>query len=306
MRDRRRNHGSRKLLIAVALGPICAAAADLPVREVTSQATRAYPLAAFRDGYMFWLDKATVQLFAPQGYAAFARVLNLPGGASPWSDSLAVDSDGSIAIAVSYKARQAGAILLLDKNGLDTGFIDTGRYLPSNLSFGEDHSLWSFGSQSGPEDYQMVRRYNADRKETGRNLARSLFPNGLDPGAPAWQEQHIVAARDKVGLLAYSGQFGYMREWVELDLNGNLLRRVPITKPGLAEFAFTSDGHLYWRKEWRSGRLSVLSTTTPDWLDAGPSPFMHLMGADGDLLVYSKGLSPVDLHWFAQPTSKGP
>lgn len=317
MCDRRRNRSGRKLLIAVALGPICAAAADLPVREVTSQATRVanIPNPGFQRGYMYFLDRDTVRLYAPQGDPAFVRVLNIPSCATSWAMGLAIDSDGSVAIAVSCDNAQSGGIVLLDQNGLDTAFINTGRWLPSNLCYGEDHSLWSFGYQhdaANPgkmdsQDYMMVRHYSADHKETGRYLARSLFPKGLEPGMPGQWHSRIMLSHEKVGLLAYAGELGSSVEWVELDLNGNLLRRVPITVHGVAEFAFTTGGRLYWKKSQRSDQLLVLNTTTPDWLDAGPSPLFHLIGADGDLLVYSKGgEGPVDLHWFAQPTSKGP
>ncbi len=319
MGDRRRNHGSRKLLIAVALGPFCAAAADLPIHEVTSLAARVggVPVPAFQRGYLYWLDHDTVRLYSPQGYPAFVKVLSVPAGTTPSTDGLAVDSDGSVAVSVSYTTSSgyAGGIVFLDKNGLDTGFIDTGLYAPSSLSYGEDHSLWSFGwqrdaaSPARPDrkDYLMVRHYTAARKETGRYLSRSLFPAGLEPGMPRWQSQNIVAAHDKVGLLAYSGKVGSSLEWVELDLNGNLLRRTPITQNDIAEFAFTSDGHLYWKKEQRSDTLRLLNNTTPDWQDVGPAPGHQLMGADGDQLVFTPGgAGPVDLQWFAQPTSKGP
>jgi len=322
MGDRRRNHGGRKLLIAVALGPLCAAAADLPVHEVTSLAARAggIPVPAFQRGYLYWLDHDTVRLYSPQGYPAFVKVLSVPVGTPPSADGLAVDSDGSVAVGVSYTTSSgyAGGIVFLDKNGIDIGFIDTGLYAPTNLSFGEDHSLWSFGWQRDPaspdradrQDYPTVRHYTADRKEAARYLARSSFPKGLEPGMPSWQKQRITVSRDKVGLLAYSGKVGTSIEWVELDCNGNLLRRVPISLSSDlvgSEFAFTSDSHLYWKKEQRSDRLLVLNNTTPDWQDAGLSPGRQLMGADGDQLVFTAGgAGPVDLHWFAQPTSKGP
>lgn len=191
MGERRGHRLGRKFFIAAALGPICAVAADLPVREVTSLAAFAgnAPSPAFQRGYMYFLDNGAVRVYTPQGHPAFVRVLSVPGATDLTLDSLAVDSDGSVAIAVSYKAAQAGGIVLLDKNGLDTGFIDTGRWLPSNLSYGEDHSLWSFGWQhdaANPEkvdrrDYMMVRHYGAGHSETGSYLARSLFPKGWSP-----------------------------------------------------------------------------------------------------------------------------
>lgn len=70
MGDRRRNRGGRKLLIVVALGPFCAAAADLPVRALASHATRAggVPVRGFLNGCMFSMARnpAAITLFALQ------------------------------------------------------------------------------------------------------------------------------------------------------------------------------------------------------------------------------------------------
>ena len=320
MAKRKRSRRGQRLFILAAFVPICALAADLPVREITSLAARVGGTTppAFQRGYMYFLDDGTVRLYTPQGHPAFVRVLNIPPGTTPSLDSLAVDSDGSVAVAVDYRTPSGfgGGIVFLDKNGSQTAFIDTGLYMPSNLSYGEDHSLWALGWQRDPvrtetsdrQDYPMVRRYAADHREAGRYLSRSVFPKGLDPGMPSRWRERIMVSHDKVGLLAYSGRVGSSMEWVELDLRGNLIRRVPMTDVDTANdgAAFTSDGRLYW-KDQHSDRLTVLSTTTPDWQDAGPSPARWLMGADADLLVFSPGgLGPVDLQWFAQPASQGP
>src|SRR5271166_1545919 len=168
MRDRRRTLAG---LIAVALASSCAGA-DLPVRELTSPATRVAggSVPGFRNGYLFFLEGASLRLFPPQASPPFVRVLNVPAGTTPTADGLAVDADGSLAVGVEYPspAGQSGGIVFLDKDGRDTGFIDTGLYMPSNLSFGEDHSLWTFGwhwdSPRRPDvrtsrDYMLVRHY---------------------------------------------------------------------------------------------------------------------------------------------------
>jgi hypothetical protein len=122
------------------------------------------------------------------------------------------------------------------------------------------------------QDYMMVHRYASDHKEEGRYLPRSLFPEGLEPGNASWQALRIAVAHDRVGLLAWSGMNSGRNEWVELDLIGNLIRRVRLDGHGpQGELAFTADGHLN-RRIARQPNLQVLDQTTADWIDAGPAP----------------------------------
>ncbi len=303
----------RTLFLAAALGSLFTTAAAGPAREVISQAVRVanVPVPAFQNGYVFSLDGASVQLFAPEGYPAFVRVLQIPGATNPTARGLAVDSDGSVAVSVTYRTSTGfgAGIAFLDRHGIDTGFLNTDQYEPANLSYGEDHSLWTFGWQRDgstrgfpdKQDYMMVRKYSPDRKESGRYLARSLFPKGLEPGSGSWQNLRIAATHDKIGLLAWSGEVSSQSEWVELNLNGTSIRRVPVNHVRYGELAFTSDGRLY-RQMQRADKLTVLDENKPVWNDAGSSPGWTLMGADGSLLVFSNaGNGPIRLDWFGQP-----
>jgi hypothetical protein len=306
-----------KTLFALALGSLCAVAFDGPVREITSQAARAgnVVVPAFQNGYIFVLDRATVQLFAREGYLAFVAALQVPNGTNPSAQGLAVDSDGSVAVSVACLTQTGlgGGIVFLDKGGLPAGFMDTGSYMPGNLSYGEDHLLWAIGwqrdavSSNHPDrqDYMVVRKYARDRKEAGRYLARSLFPKGLEPGFPRWQRLRIAVAHERVGLLAWSGENSSQSEWVELNLDGSLIRRVRMERgddPN-THLAYTSDGRLF-RQTFGSGNLQVLDQNTPEWKIAGSSPGKQLMGADGTLLVFSNsGLGPINLQWFEPPVT---
>ncbi len=306
-----------KTLVVLALGPLFAIAADLPVREVTSQAALVanMPVPGFQNGYIFFLDHTNVQLFAPAGYPKFVTVLQIPNAENTSAQGLAIDSDGSAAVSVGYRTADGfgGGIVFLDRYGRQTGFLNTGLYMPSNLSYAEDHSLWSFGWERDPvkpdratrQDYMMVRKYTPDRKEAGRYLARSLFPKGLEPGGSRWQRLSIAVAKDRVGLLARSGENSSLTEWVELNSDGTLIRRLRLEHGGdpNVNLAFTSDGLLY-RQAFGSGQLEVLDRNKPEWKIAEKSPGRKLMGADGALLVFSNtGDGPIGLQWFEQPLS---
>src|SRR5579859_6048211 len=86
--------------------------------------------------------------------------------------------------------RTGGGIVVLDRDGRQEQFIDTGRYMPNALCFAQDHSIWTIGMLFGPHDgdvrgsdYSLVRHYSRAGEELGSYLARSSFPPGLSPGS---------------------------------------------------------------------------------------------------------------------------
>lgn len=295
---------------------VLAAAQNQPVREVISQAMRIgnQLVPGFQSGYMFFLeDGGSIRLYSPQGLPVLTSVIQIPNAVSTSGAGLAVDSDGSVAVSAVYKnsaGYNRGGIVFFGSSGQLVGFVETGRYMPGNICYGEDHSLWTFGWQfdalrpdrEDSEDYMMVHRYTSDHKEQGQFLSRSLFPNGLPPGEGKWQSMRITAAHDRVGLLAWSGMNASKNEWVELDLKGNLIRRIRLDEGPLAKLAFTADGHLYHQVP-RQPNLQVLDETTSEWKDVDLAPSGRLWGADGNLLVFSPndGVGTVVLEWFEQP-----
>jgi hypothetical protein len=120
-----------------------------------------------------------------------------------------------------------------------------------------------------------------------------------------WQTRSIVVAQDRVGVFAFSGQYGHLNEWVELDLSGKLIRRVRLDEQEFTPVALTADGHLY-RKLDNKSALQVLSQTTSEWQDAGMATLGYLLGSDGTSLVFSPtGHGPVTMQWFNQPIASG-
>jgi hypothetical protein len=297
---------------------LCTSAESDPFREVRFQAERLdhQVVPAFYKGYIYWVGPKgpdnQVLIFAPDGLLAF-RFETQHGTVG----SVAVDSDGRLAVA--WKSEHGGGIDLRDSSAALTKTIETGRYLPAHLSFAEDHSLWSLGMQrdaADPErpakDYQMVRRYLPDGTEAGAYLPRSLFPPrsyplGLEPAMWWWQRSSsIVAAHDRVGLWIYSGDNDIETEWVELDLNGNLLGRWPLDPfYRNTRMAFTTDGRVfvqYFDPEAEANRLCTLDRASSAWEPVKSPPSGYLEGADGDALVFSDfGFGPLHLRWYQHP-----
>jgi hypothetical protein len=230
--------------------------ANRPIREVTSQAVLvAPPTPAFYKGYLYFVDQSRITLYAPEGHIVIAFDTQVGKPSAPHIMSLAVDTDQTIAVSWRLIKENKAGIDFFDSSGRNLRSIDTGRFLAAHLTYSDDRALWTFGWQRSaerpesydPSDYMTVRRYSSTGHETGAFLPRSLFPKGLVPGAENWQEMRIQNSRDRIGLLAYSGDASNI-QWVELDLNGNLLGKWPLVRLGPAGVAFTSDDHMYTQK----------------------------------------------------------
>jgi hypothetical protein len=272
-----------KLLLAFV--PLALVAQTQPLRTVTSQVQRVgnQPIPGFQNGYLYFIDHATVRAYSPEGFPVLTAVVQIPDAEKGWAVGLAV----------------------YDKYGQPDGFVATGSYVPTSLCFADDHSLWTFGRQRGRGDYMMVHHFGGDRKDAGQFLARSLFRKGLEPGTGHWQTRSIVVAQDRVGLFAFSGSNGGLNEWVELDLSGKLIRRVRLDQEEFTPMAFTADGHLYRTPDFKAP-LQVLSQTTSEWQDAGMADLGALLGADGNSLVFSPwGEDQITMRWFSQPATSG-
>lgn len=304
-----------RLIAFLAILGHCSLAANDPIREVTSQAMRVgnQLVPAFYKGYIYWVglngNDDAVTIYAPDGHLALVFVdQNGP------VDGIAVDSDGTIAVA--WGSIKAGGIDFLDSSAALTKTVQTGRYLAAHLAFAADHSLWTFGWQrdaADPEradrqDYLMVRKYLPGGKEAGAYLPRSLFPPGLEPGGASWQASSTISvAGDRVGLWAMSGKDSEHMEWVEVDLNGNLLGRWRLD-PFYAQtrMAFTTDGHLFVQSREPQApvlQLCALDRASSTWHTIEAPPMGRLEGADGNALVFSDFVKPGPMHlsWYPHP-----
>lgn len=322
------------LLMAGLLGR--AAVADDAPRDVTYTLANDCPkggcrVPGFDKGYLFELKPTAnyppdgLAVFDPAGRRAFQVDIIAPDG-SPGhlngnADRLAADSDGTILVPIYYGGYggnghvKGGGIVVLNGEGRQVRFVDTGRFLPDAACFGQDHSIWVMGRQYTPlrdgdpqdhverGDYNLVRKYSPDGKLLGSFLARSLFPRGLSPSAAGWMR----ASNDRIGVMTYPGDVSNNPEWIELDSNGKLMGRWKLgprstvdpdthhIMSSLGGFAFTLDGRLFAQLKkcveplQCSYQVMLLDRGSSTWksVDGGAvDPFRYLMAANGNSLVF--------------------
>jgi hypothetical protein len=68
-----------------------------------------------------------------------------------------------------------------------------------------------------------VCHFAADGHLLGSFLPRSTFPKGLTPAGDSWQGSGLNISGSRIGILAWDGTSSEHNQWVELDLDGNLL-----------------------------------------------------------------------------------
>ena len=300
-------------------------AAEQPVRELSTRAMPFgnSPVPLFRHGYVVTFPPGAAQgspissimygfsAYAPDGSFAFSKNIEVPDGREPVVRDVDFDADGNAVVAATARGGPSGSLfglLLLDRTGRQTGFIDTGRYSPAHIAVAPDRSIWTLGWQMDPshppyperQDYMIVRHLSADGKELSGCLPRSSFPAGLEPGLSG-AGVHIEVTQDRVGVLASSGQTSANAEWIELDLNGNLLNRTRVDNMvrNVHLAAFTADDHAYLSD--RSGHVYTLDGASHTW-KAIQKQSAVFMGADGQNLVYIESYEgPLQLQWFNQP-----
>jgi hypothetical protein len=307
-----------KRLLAAALCVSAAFAASGPVREVQSECSALFgqPICVFRNGYLFKFDRV-MKVYAPDGHFALNAPIYLPGADSAWAEDVGVDSDGTFVVAASgttggdLKAKRHG-LLMLDSSGVQTTFVDTTAFRPGHVAVAPDHSIWVLGSRERSkkgEDYMSLRKYSRLGELKGSYLPRSTFAHGMEPGSAGIFEA-VMAAENRIVVVAVSGNNSSFRELIELDGNGNVLGRMRSDHDGVMQFALTADGHLYG---WGCGgaktcvsTLMLFNIAASSWTSLDTlRPNFSLIGADGADLVYRipGGDERVKAAWFEQPAA---
>ena len=185
--------------------------------------------------------------------------------------------------------RGGGGIALFDRTGAQIRFLDTGGYLPTQVAFGPDHSIWTIGWLGGENtasltaDYSTLRNYAQDGRELGEFLPRASFPSvNYPPGEPLIMPMSglwsLRVANERVEAILHRPHL-----WVQTDLNGQEKGRWD-TPNGRRPYAITPDGKA-WRVE--GNRLRVFDRSAGVWnAVAFDVPEGTLLGAEGNSLVF--------------------
>jgi hypothetical protein len=300
-------------VVPLLLAASCAGFAQSPAREVETGAVVSSALPGLANNRLYFIDMPDrVRVFSPNGYSSIVIDLDARGDERAYVQGIAIDSDGTIAVAWATRRGPSG-IEIRDGSGTLLRTIDTGLFMPGSVAFDADHSLWSFGwqraakgSQVHARDFGMLRHYSATGSRMAAFLPRSLFPKGLEPGGGQGQEQRIHVMPDHIGLVAFSGDLGAKQEWVEVDFNGNVLGRWRIDGQAFARVTPTSDGNVYATELDPKTQKEIvvrLDRATSTWQPVATGAKGQLYGADGDQLIFGswpKGVMMLD--WFKQPS----
>ena len=273
------------------------------------------PLPKFDKGYLLFLktppNSCRITVYDAAGTLAFSGPIPNPKSDLCSAAGPAVDTDGTVAVSIAFQHSlgHGAGIVLLDRAGKLIRFIDTGRYVPSDLCFDQEHTIWSIGWQrdavrnSYPDekDYGIVRRFSLNGAAIGEFIQRSLWPEKGEPGSTGRGLWNMKAAKDQVGALIFHGYSGRTPEWIEWNLKGELLTRAPLKGDLHGGMAYTEGGRLYAQLVDNDQRkLAVLDAKSREWVPmAGATAGRLLLGAQGDDLVYqATGGGPVRLIWF--------
>lgn len=247
----------------------------------------------FDHGYLVVYDRDDeVEVFAPDGALMYSVPAKVPGCARAWIRNGAVDTDGTMAAAVqgvSDKGKPGSSgVALFDRVGSQFRFVDTGGYLPTQVAFGPDHSVWTIGylgltMASFAADYAILRNYARDGRELGQYLPRASFPKDIRGGGPLidpmvgrWE---LRVTGEQVDIIMHRAAL-----WVQTDLKGKERGRWDIAHDGGWPFAITQDGKA-WHADPHS--LTVFDRAAGVWR-AVPCdlPSGNLVGAEGNNLVF--------------------
>ena len=279
------------LRISSAALPLALPAASQTVSECPEPG--GVPICEYRSGYMLKFDRdfdRVIRVFGPDGRFRLNLPIQMPDVPVTWANDVAVDSDGTFVAGASggegdsrHGLAKSG-LVMFDANGLQTAFIDTGKFWPNHVAIAPDHAIWVLGSQSrSKEDYNVVRKYSRAGELLGSYLPRSTFPAGLEPGGSSVPAT-IMAAGDRVAVVVFSGMNGTLRELVTLDGSGNLLGRMRSDKQRVQFYALTSDGVFYGGRNGILLRFDAAKGATS--AVEAPARQYCLTGADGVNLVF--------------------
>jgi hypothetical protein len=292
---------------------LCRSLASGQARQVQYQGDLA-PLnstPSFDHGYLIAYDRNNqIDVYSADGFLMYRAAVQVPDSKPPGILNADADSDGTVAVASrfgdakSHAVHRLGGFALFDRAGNQIGFFDTGDYLPTQVAFGPDHSVWTIGELAGgvdsfTADYFVLRNYSREGKELGRFLSRATFAYlQLGTGIPIqplvmpmlglWE---LRVSKNHVDAIFHQGHV-----WAQTDLKGQEQGRWSLVEK-VRPRAITADGRA-WAQ--RKHGLQVFDRKTGTWSAVTLAAAGTLLGADGDLLVFLEP-SLGTLRWVPEP-----
>lgn len=259
----------------------------------------------FDKGYLIYLHQPNrLQVFRPDTQLAYEYDVPCPAGSSRCSaGGIAATRKGIVAIGIAYASGSGytSGIRFLNPAGKETGFIETGRYVPMQLAFDKNGNLWSIGwerdaiinDSESKEPYNIVHKYSPEGKPLSEHLPSTLWTSKRGPALGGRGYWTMYAAEDRIGAIFNKNVSNRTPEWVEWDLNGVVLARTPLSDLNRGR-AFGGNGRLYAQfplaEDGSKTELKMLETSTGKWLPVPNQPSEQaqemLLGADGQELVY--------------------
>ncbi len=277
------------LLLSLALVPACVAQTP-----VTTQYENLPGVALYSNGYLLSWDSPQYTQFTLYGRDA-KPAFSVPERMDDSSTvTWAVDSDGVVAGAYRPRHLMEGRIDLLDLFGNVTRTINTGSYIPQQVVFAPDHTIWtaSYNARNDDgQDFNVLHHYARTGEELGQALSWSQTGGDFKP--PVIESprglQLLYIANDRIGWneALHRGS----RTWVEVSFSGVLLGKYDLkTTDGLSLWpvAMTADGNVYAMIfKFHSARFAVLDRSKGIWQKVVGDPSGVLIGSEGDNLVFS-------------------
>jgi len=253
----------------------------------------------FDRGYLAVYEQGGFSLYGPDGVPRYKAAPVVPGASSVFIGNVAVDAEGIAAVTLNYYvnsgehgSKRAGGLALFDAQGKQVRFFSTGAYVPSQVAFAPDGSIYSLGyllnvRWAEHPDYDILRKYSRE----GEELLAALPRSSVDPNPKDSQPDPVPGFTGLWGLRVTADRIGFWifrddlqrRQWIEADLRGRPSGRWKLNQD-LGEFAVTSSGTLYANGYGHGGTRFDRKTST--WEPVPGMPDGMLLGADGNSLVF--------------------
>lgn len=281
------------------------------------------PVARYQAGSLFARDTSLASFWVDSLSGERPSVqmpLALPDVTNATLSDVVISFDGTIAVSAAGAGREGpfAGIALLKPDGSLIRVVRTAPFIPRQISFTADGSLWAMGWErsvdgSGKETpvHDVLRRYGPDGELKGSYLPRSSLSTG-------WPHPSmyglLVTSREHVGFVSEKAG-----KWAVLADDGTILGQGAISSP--PEFriyvaAITDSGRLFVSGNWRSKeaispgsrpRIPVFEINpksgTLELVEMGGAfpegESANLLGAEGEELVFKASTaSGVQVKWM--------